>query len=195
MPQPEDLQKSRTRCIQQRPPQFLRPPDNPHQVALDQLSQEFAALDAADRLDLGPQHRLPIGHDGQGFQGRGGQSDVDRARGCNRRSQGASFGRVINWNPPATSSTRNALPSASYRRFSTRTSVRAFVPSAKPANWANFRLPSGCRARKRIASNFAAFRGRAGDGPSLAMLPLDGWVFGKKFPPLWRSVRQTLACR
>ena len=34
-----------------------------------------------------------------------------------------------------------------------RTSVRAFVPSAKPANWANFRLPRGCRARKRTASS------------------------------------------
>jgi hypothetical protein len=48
---------------------------------------------------------------------------------------------------------RNALPTASYLRFKVRTSVRALVPSAKPANWASFRLDCGCWERKNTASS------------------------------------------
>ena len=54
MPQPENLQEQPGCAIEQRSPQFLGPADDSHEVAIDQLAEDFAALDAADRFDLGP---------------------------------------------------------------------------------------------------------------------------------------------
>ena len=48
---------------------------------------------AADRLDLGDRHRLPVGHDGQRLQ-RGGDSRVRLRWRMNWRTQAPTSGRV-----------------------------------------------------------------------------------------------------
>ncbi len=55
----------------------MRAARNPHQIALDQLPQDLAAIDPPQGVDLGPQHRLTIRDNGQSFQGRSRQSGLD----------------------------------------------------------------------------------------------------------------------
>ena len=78
MPQSENLQESLRRAIQQRPPQVVRAADDSHQVAIQQLPQNIAALHPANRFDLGPQHRLPIGDHRQALEGRRREPRVHR---------------------------------------------------------------------------------------------------------------------
>ena len=76
--QSEDLQELFGGSVQERPAEFVGSAHDSHQVAFDQLAKHFARLHAADGFDFRPQHRLPIGHHGQGFHGRGRQPDFRR---------------------------------------------------------------------------------------------------------------------
>ena len=83
----------------------------------------------------------------------GAESRISAGACCRRRTHDARFFRVMNWYPPATSSTRNDRPASSYFSLSRRTSVRASVPSAKLASWLSFRLGNGSRETNNTASS------------------------------------------
>ena len=95
MSESENLQELFGGSVEEWAAEFLRATDDPHQVALDELSKDLARLHAADGFDLRPQHRLSVGHHGQGFHGRGRQTDFRRCR-VQPPQPGANFARVIN---------------------------------------------------------------------------------------------------
>ncbi len=70
MSQSENSQELSCSAVEERSAELLGSPGDSHQVAFDQLPQDFARLYSADGFDFRPQNRLPIGDHGQGFHGR-----------------------------------------------------------------------------------------------------------------------------
>jgi hypothetical protein len=72
------LKKPLGRSVLEGSSQFVRPSGNPHQIALEQLAEDFAALHSAYRLNFGTQDRLAIGDDHEGFERRCRETCLDR---------------------------------------------------------------------------------------------------------------------
>ena len=61
--EPKDLQKRLRRLVQKGSSKVLVSAANPHEIPLDQLSQDLVATDTSDRLEFGPDDRLAVSDD------------------------------------------------------------------------------------------------------------------------------------